>query len=150
MVDSSAAQKWVALFADDCNVTYPFGTHIRVAALADWCLNAETRLQRMRVSGPPVVLRSRTLSGPLRDFIPSTEPNELVSISRFWDEFVCSTSHPTSRLFSHLKSLPMAAPHSSPSAGHIQRILGRISPKEATITGAFARSATNGGYRISF
>lgn len=53
MVDSSAAHRWVALFTDDCSVTYPFGTHSGIAGLADWCLNAELRFHRMLVSTSP-------------------------------------------------------------------------------------------------
>ena len=50
MVDPEASQQWAALFVNDCNITYPFGTHIGTKGLADWCLNAETRFQRMMVS----------------------------------------------------------------------------------------------------
>lgn len=50
MVDSSAADRWAALFTDDCNVTYPFGTHAGTKELADWCLNAELRFHRMMAS----------------------------------------------------------------------------------------------------
>ncbi|KEF61609.1 uncharacterized protein A1O9_03177 [Exophiala aquamarina CBS 119918] len=50
MVDSSAADRWAALFTDDCNVTYPFGTHVGTEGLAKWCLNAELRFHRMMAS----------------------------------------------------------------------------------------------------
>lgn len=53
MVDSSAADRWAALFTDDCVITYPFGTHVGTKGLADWCLNAELRFHRMMASVSP-------------------------------------------------------------------------------------------------
>lgn len=50
MVNHSAAQKWADLFADDCDVTFPFGNHKGKGGLAQWAMNAETRFHRMLVS----------------------------------------------------------------------------------------------------
>ncbi|RMZ92539.1 hypothetical protein DV736_g200, partial [Chaetothyriales sp. CBS 134916] len=47
MVRHSAADEWVDLFTDDCELTYPFGTHRTKKGLAKWCLAAETRFKRM-------------------------------------------------------------------------------------------------------
>jgi hypothetical protein len=50
MVDHSTIDRWVDLFTNDCNVTYPFGNHKGRAGLAEWAMNAETRFHRMLVS----------------------------------------------------------------------------------------------------
>ncbi|RMD40575.1 hypothetical protein DV735_g4560, partial [Chaetothyriales sp. CBS 134920] len=47
MVDHANADTWVDLFTDDCELTYPFGTHRTKKGLAEWCLAAETRFKRM-------------------------------------------------------------------------------------------------------
>ncbi|RMZ76602.1 hypothetical protein DV738_g4798, partial [Chaetothyriales sp. CBS 135597] len=47
MVDHSNADAWVDLFTDDCELTYPFGTHRTKDGLSEWCLAAETRFKRM-------------------------------------------------------------------------------------------------------
>ncbi|OAL26154.1 hypothetical protein AYO20_10207 [Fonsecaea nubica] len=47
MVDHDAAHKWADLFTDDCDVTYPFGSHKGKDGLAQWAMNAETRFHRM-------------------------------------------------------------------------------------------------------
>jgi hypothetical protein len=49
MVDHVAIDKWVDLFTDDCDVTYPFGNHKGKDGLAKWAMNAETRFYRMLV-----------------------------------------------------------------------------------------------------
>lgn len=49
MVKHEAAHAWVDLFTDDCQLTYPFGTHNTKIGLAEWCLKAETRFKRMLV-----------------------------------------------------------------------------------------------------
>ena len=49
MVKHEAAEDWVDLFTDDCQLTYPFGTHNTKKGLAEWCLQAETRFERMTV-----------------------------------------------------------------------------------------------------
>jgi hypothetical protein len=49
MVKAEAADIWVDLFTEDCELTYPFGTHHTKKGLAEWCLKAETRFKRMQV-----------------------------------------------------------------------------------------------------
>ena len=49
MVKHEAVDEWVDLFTDDCQLTYPFGTHNTKLKLGEWCLKAETRFQRMAV-----------------------------------------------------------------------------------------------------
>ena len=50
MVDSKNVRAWVDLFTEDCELTYPFGTHHGKQGLGEWCLQAETRFKRMIVS----------------------------------------------------------------------------------------------------
>ncbi len=50
MVDGNVIEKWVDLFTEDCDVTYPFGNHKGKSGLAKWAMNAETRFHRMLVS----------------------------------------------------------------------------------------------------
>ncbi|KIX92165.1 uncharacterized protein Z520_12158 [Fonsecaea multimorphosa CBS 102226] len=47
MVNHTAAHKWAGLFTDDCDVTYPFGSHRGRDGLAEWAMTAETRFYRM-------------------------------------------------------------------------------------------------------
>ena len=49
MVKNEAADVWADLFTEDCELTYPFGTHKTKEGLAKWCLQAETRFKRMAV-----------------------------------------------------------------------------------------------------
>jgi SnoaL-like domain len=86
MVRPEAADAWVDLFTDDCELTYPFGTHRTKNGLAEWCLAAETRFKRMAVC---TGLRCNYSSTPLTT--------------------ACSTCPPTSPSNSNLTQLHMAA-----------------------------------------
>lgn len=57
MVDPTNARVWEKLFTDDCEVTYPFGTHYGKAGMAQFCLNAETRFARMMHLSTNIVIR---------------------------------------------------------------------------------------------
>jgi len=45
-------ESWQQLFTDDCEVSYPFGTHHGREGLGKWAFEAESRFHRMQVSFP--------------------------------------------------------------------------------------------------
>lgn len=49
MVDSSLSSVWAALFTQNCEVTYPFGTCTGREGLAKFAMKAELRFYRMMV-----------------------------------------------------------------------------------------------------
>lgn len=49
MVKHKALDAWVDLFSDDCQLTYPFGTHHGKQGLAEWVRKAEGRFSRLVV-----------------------------------------------------------------------------------------------------
>lgn len=150
MVDHGAAEKWAALFTDDCDVTYPFGNHQGKKGLATWAMNAETRFHRMLVSFTYLYFTIRSV----QVYEPELFPSSLRQYKKYSDQ--PSTPHPISP--SHLTPIPttshtLARP-STRSAASTPPTWERRSTKVDTTTGVFARmnssKVASGGSRTCF
>ena len=60
MVDLKVAEDWANLFTEDCQATYPFGTHYGREGLAKFGMTAESRFKRMLVRDNTIAPSARS------------------------------------------------------------------------------------------